>query len=100
MQQPSRIEQARSRLATTRLIVGAGSVVAFAALALVARAAHPGTHKAAVTTAAATTGVTFDDSRHSRHSRRDQSDSFFGQGSISSSSSSSNTSPQATSSGS
>jgi hypothetical protein len=91
------MEQARHRLATTRLIVGAGSVVAFAALALVARAAHPGTHTAGATTAAATTGATSDDSRHSR---RDHFDPFFGNGSISSSSSSGTSSAQATSSGS
>ena len=95
MQQPSRIEQARRRLATARLVVGAGSVVAFAALALVARAAHPGTHNATATTAAAsTTRVERDDSR------RNQFDPFFGQGSISSSSSSDNSAPQASSGGS
>jgi hypothetical protein len=98
MQQPSRIEQARRRVATTRLIAGTGSVVAFAALALVARAAHPGTHKAASTKAVSTrtasaTASTSDDSQ-------DQSDSFFGHGAISSSSSSGTSSAQATSSGS
>ena len=97
MQQPSRIEQARRRLHTTRVVVGAGSVVAFAAFALVARAAHPGTHKAVATTAAATTGAKSDDSRQSR---RNHFDPFFGNGSISSSSSSGTSSAQATSSGS
>jgi hypothetical protein len=80
MRQPSRIEQARRRLATTRLVVGAGSVVAFAALALVARAAHPGTSKAAATSGAATRAARSDDGR------RNQFDPFFGNGSISSSS--------------
>jgi hypothetical protein len=94
MQQPSRIEQARRRLATTRLIVGAGSVVAFGALALVARATHPGTHKAAATSAAATTTTTSDDSR------RNQFDPFFGNGSISSSSPSDDGSSRTASSGS
>ena len=94
MQQPSRLEQARRRVATTRLIVGAGSVVAFAALALVARAAHPGTHKAASTRAASATAATSDDSR------RNQFDPFFGNGSIAGSSSTDDNTPQTQSGGS
>ena len=52
MKQPSRMEQARRRLQTTRLIVGLGSAVAFAALGVVARAAHPGGAHAATTATA------------------------------------------------
>jgi hypothetical protein len=95
MQQPSRIGQARRRLATTRLVVGAGSVVAFAVLALVARAAHPGAHKAIATSTAATATSSQD-----TQSQDSQDDSFFGNPSIASSSPSDNGSAQATSGGS
>jgi hypothetical protein len=95
MQQPSRIELARRRLATARLVVGAGSVVAFAALALVARAAHPGAHKAAAATAA-TTATSSQDTQN----QDGQDDSFFGSPSIASSSPNDTGSAQTSSGGS
>jgi hypothetical protein len=75
MSQPSRLELGRRRLRTTRRVVGTGSVIAFAAFALVARAAHPGRAGAATSTAPATTARADDD----------QSGFFFGDPSISSS---------------
>jgi len=76
MNQPSRLEQGRRRLRTTRRVIGTGSVVAFAAFALVARAAHPGRAGAATSTAPAPTA---------RADDGDQSGFFFGDPSISSS---------------
>jgi hypothetical protein len=92
MAQPSRLEQGRRRLRTTRRVIGAGSVVAFAAFALVARAAHPGSTGAATQTAPATAVRSDDDD--------DQSGFFFGDPSISSNSSDQNAVPQTQSSGS
>ena len=77
MKSPSRLEQGRRRLRTTRRVIGTGSVIAFAAFALVARAVHPGRAGAAASTTASATTVQADD---------DQSGFFFGDPSISSSS--------------
>jgi hypothetical protein len=84
MAQPSRLEQGRRRLRTTRRVIGTGSVIAFAVFALVARAAHPGRAGAATSTAPATTAPA-DDS---------QSGFFFGDPSISSSAPDQGTVPQ------
>jgi hypothetical protein len=90
MDQPSRVEQARRRLRTTRLVVGAGSAVAFAALAVVARAAHPGRAHTARSTGPATAAAT----------DNAQSGFFFGNGSIQSSRPDDGTTPQTQSRGS
>jgi hypothetical protein len=100
MKQPSRIEQARRRLRTTRLYVGLGSAAAFAAFGVVARVAHPGGAHAATTAAGkATAAVASTSAGDSTQSTR--STSFFGAGSVSSSSAGdSSASAQTTSSGS
>ncbi len=89
MTQPSRLELGRRRLRTTRRVIGTGSVIAFAAFALLARAAHPGRAGAATSTAPATTAP--DDS---------QSGFFFGDPGISSSDPNQNSGPQTQSRGS
>jgi hypothetical protein len=43
MEKGTRIEEARRRLRTTRRSIGVAAGIAFAGVALVARAAHPGT---------------------------------------------------------
>jgi hypothetical protein len=90
MNQPSRLEQGRRRLRTTRRVIGTGSVIAFAAFALVARAVHPGRAGATTSTAPATTAPA-DDS---------QSGFFFGDPAISSSDSDQSAAPQTQSRGS
>ena len=63
MKSPSRLEQGRRRLRTTRRVIGTGSVIAFAAFALVARSVHPGRAGAAASTTASATTVQADDDR-------------------------------------
>ena len=46
MSQPSRIEEARSRLRRARFGIGAAATAGFALFVFVARAAHPGTSAA------------------------------------------------------
>ena len=89
MQKPSRLEQSRRRVRLTRLAVGWGSAVAFAAFGLVARAAHPGGAHAVTSPDAAVTS-----SAESSSDESDDSTTFFGDGSIASSSSDSATSSQ------
>lgn len=104
MQKPSRLAQSRRRVRLTRLAVGWGSAVAFAAFGFVARAAHPGgAHAVTSANTAATTATT--SSEESSSNQSDDSKAFFGDGSIASSSSDSATlsqtpSAQTTSSGS
>jgi hypothetical protein len=43
MEQPSRIEQARTRLQSARVATGAAAIAAFAIFAIAARASHPAT---------------------------------------------------------
>lgn len=45
MENGSRVNEARRRLRTTRTSIGVAAGIAFAGLALMARAAHPGTSK-------------------------------------------------------
>ena len=89
MTQPSRLELGRRRLRTTRRVIGTGSVIAFAAFALLARAAHPGRAGAATSTAPATTAP-----------GDAQSGFFFGDPGISSSDPNQNAGPQTQSRGS
>jgi hypothetical protein len=92
MDKGSRINEARRRLRTTRRSVGAAAGIAFVGIALVARAAHPGTsHHASTTNTSATTSAT--------SSSSSSDDTFFDDSSATFSQSQSS-SPQVQSSGS
>jgi hypothetical protein len=76
----SRIELARRRLKVVRYSVGITAAAAFAVFALAARAAHPGTSSAGVSTATNSAGATSSDDPYGN---AESSDSFGGFGSSS-----------------